>query len=775
MKTTDFLSRLEGVRPNGSGFMALCPGHNDHEPSLSITEVDGKILLYCHGGCELGDILKPLNLKASDLFSDRGGERHTPVRQGCQPVNTPGNHVQKGLTASVSTVSTGVNLATMAGAKRLPIDFLKSLGMGDTTYNRQSAVRIPYYSEEGQEDAVRFRLALSGDSRFKWRKGDRAMPYGLSRLEQIRKAGWVLVVEGESDCWTCWFHDIPALGAPGKGVWPVPWGEYLKGLDTYVWQEPEAEDFVLRVLKSAPDLRYIRAPNGIKDISEAHIQGLTITTWFEGLKIGAESGQALKARYDNERLAQLYKEAEAVIQAEDPLGVVKDAIRGLGYGGDLKPALIVYLAATSRLLAMREGTMPVHLLLTGVSSSGKSYTLNLIKKLLPEAAHLTIDAGSPRTVIYNDADLQHRLLVFGEADSLPAGEDNPAASAIRNLLQDHSLHYEVTIRDPDTGDFTVRKVEKPGPTVLITTSTRSLRSQLMTRLFRLEIGDSKEQIGAALETQAALELEGAQPLDGALVAFQGYLQLRAPLNVIVPFAGELARSMGKTASAPRILRDFARLLSLIKSAAVIRHHWRRIDKQGRIIATLEDYQTIRELVNEMYVDSSSGATGDVRAIVEAVKALGVVGGERITNSTLSRHLSLSVKQASRRAARAIKQGWLVNREQRKSYPANYETGEPMPETEGLPLLTVDRVDRVDTETVLNSSFKNGRVDTLTPLTNDNIHYPPPGIPCVKAGGGCGLRTDPDKTFDCINSPQTCSYFMASSEDSTSQLSFEKGA
>ncbi len=612
----------------------------------------------------------------------------------------------------------------MAGAKRLPIDFLQSLGIGDTTYNRQSAVRIPYYSEEGQEGAVRFRLALSGAFRFKWRRGDKAMPYGLNRLAMIRKAGWVLIVEGESDCWTCWFHDIPALGAPGKGVWPAAWGEYLKGLEVYVWQEPEAEDFVLRVLKSAPDLRYIRAPDGIKDISEAHIQGLTIPAWLGELKTGAESGQVLKARYDNEQLSKLYKEAEAIIQAEDPLSLIKDAIRGLGYGGDLRPALIVYLAATSRLLAMREGTMPVHLLLTGVSSTGKSYTVNLTKKLLPEAAHLTIDAGSPRTVIYNDADLQHRVLVFGEADSLPAGEDNPAASAIRNLLQDHSLHYEVTIRDPDTGDFTVRKVEKPGPTVLITTSTRSLGSQLMTRLFRLEIGDSKEQIGAALETQAALELEGAQPLDGALVAFQGYLQLRAPLNVIVPFAGELARAMSKTASAPRILRDFARLLSLIKSAAVIRHHWRRIDKQGRIIATLEDYQTIRELVNEMYIDSSSGATGDVRAIVEAVKALGVVGGERITNSTLSRHLSLSVKQASRRAARAIKQGWLVNREQRKSYPANYETGEPMPETEGLPLLTVDRVDRVDTETVLNFSFKNDRVDTLTPLTNDNIHYPP---------------------------------------------------
>jgi energy-coupling factor transporter ATP-binding protein EcfA2 len=586
------------------------------------------------------------------------------------------------------------------------------------------------------------------------------MPYGLNKLEQVRKAGWGLIVEGESDCWTCWFHNIPALGAPGKGIWPTAWGDYLKGLEVYVWQEPEAEDFVLRVLKSAPDLRYIRAPDGIKDISEAHIQGLTIPAWLEGLKTQAGLGQALKARYDNERLAQLYKEAEAVIQVEDPLELVKDAIRGLGYGGDLKPALIAYLAATSRLLAMREGSMPVHLLLTGPSSSGKSYTVNLIKKLLPEAAHHTVDAGSPRTVIYNDADLQHRLLVFGEADSLPGGEDNPAASAIRNLLQDHSLHYEVTIRDPDTGDFTVRKVEKPGPTVLITTSTRSLGAQLMTRLFSLETGDSKEQIGAALETQAALETKGAQPLDGALVAFQHYLQLRAPLNVIVPFAGELARAMSKTASAPRILRDFARLLSLIKSTAVIRLHWRQTDGQGRIVATLEDYETVRELVNDMYVHSSTGATGDVRALVEAVKALDAArgGSERITNTTLTRPLGIGVMQVTRRAQRAIKQGWLVNREQRKSYPADYAPGEPMPEAEGLPALT--RVDRVDSERVLDFSFKNEGVDTLTALTNGNTPHPP-GIPCVKGAGGCSLRTDATETFSCPFSPQECRFFRGS--------------
>ncbi|MFC1902348.1 hypothetical protein ACFLX3_05445 [Chloroflexota bacterium] len=498
-------------------------------------------------------------------------------------------------------------------------------------------------------------------------------------------------------------------------------GEYLKGLEVFVWQEPDAEDFTLRLLASAPSLRYIRAPDGIKDISEAHIQGHDIPALIEELKAKAESGQELKDQYDNEQLKQLYIEAKAIIEAVDPLEIVKDAIRSLGYGGDIRPAIIVYLAGTSRLLAMRDGAMPVHLLITGISSSGKSYTLRVVLILFPAEAYHVISAGSPRTIIYDDIDLQHRLLIFGEADSLPAGEDNPAASAIRNLLQDHCLHYEVTIRDADTGDYTVRKVVKQGPTVLITTSTRSLGAQLMTRLFTLEIGDSKEQIEAALETQAALETEGLKPLDGALVAFQHYLQLKAPLKVIVPFAGELAKAMGKMTSAPRILRDFARLLSLIKSVAIIRHQWRQTDNEDRLVATLADYGTVRELVNDMYINSNTGANNEIRKLVEAVKTLDAswTEGERITVTKLATYLDTSKMAASRRAKKALKEGWLLNRESRRGYPADFAIGEPMPETEGLPLLDCNTVTDRKIPVVTDASFNNGDCNTVTPLTDDD--------------------------------------------------------
>jgi hypothetical protein len=46
------------------------------------------------------------------------------------------------------------------------------------------------------------------------------------------------------------------------------------------------------------------------------------------------------------------------------------------------------------------------------------------------------------------------------------------------------------------------------------------------------------------------------------------------------------------AASPRILRDFSRLISLIKSVAIIRSHRRKIDTKGRIVAELADYAVI---------------------------------------------------------------------------------------------------------------------------------------------------------------------------------------
>lgn len=48
----EVLTRLEGVKQSGDGWIARCPAHDDHHPSLSIHEGDnGRLLFKCFAGC----------------------------------------------------------------------------------------------------------------------------------------------------------------------------------------------------------------------------------------------------------------------------------------------------------------------------------------------------------------------------------------------------------------------------------------------------------------------------------------------------------------------------------------------------------------------------------------------------------------------------------------------------------------------------------------------------------------------------------------------------
>jgi hypothetical protein len=576
--------------------------------------------------------------------------------------------------------ATGLTLAELSAAKKIPLESLKKWGLADQKYKGAARVQIPFMNEAGEVAALRYRLSLNGGQRFIWRKGDRVLPYGLWRIPEFRKAGYCLLAEGESDCWTCWLHDIPAVGIPGKSTFRPEWARYFDGMTVFLWQEPDAPKLPGKLFGHLPGLMVIPAPDGIKDLSQAHLQGEDVPALLDRLKARATPAAVLVKAQNDARLKELQKAAAPVLSAPDPLKLISQAVKTLGYGGDPAPVIICYLAITSRLLAMRPGAMPVHLLLLGQASCGKSFSLQTALELFPETAHHTIPAGSPRVLIYDDADLCHRAVIFGEADSLPAGEDNPAASAIRNLLQDHYLHYDVTVRDPETGQYIIKKVRKPGPTVLITTSTRRLGSQLDTRLFSLEPNDSPRQIRTALDAQANNELLGVGDLDTALIAFQEYLQALAPWKVSIPFVKELAAGIGEQASAPRILRDFARLNSLIKSVAILRHPHRKRDSKGRIIAEIDDYQIVYDLVGQMYEATITGASLAVREVVQAVSEI----GEDCTAADLATRFKVNKSTAWRRARAAIRNGWLINTETRKGYPASLKLGDPLPEKIGLP-------------------------------------------------------------------------------------------
>lgn len=218
----------------------------------------------------------------------------------------------------------------------------------------------------------------------------------------------------------------------------------------------------------------------------------------------------------------------------------------------------------------------------------------------------------------------------------------------------------------------------------MTTATRRLGEQLDSRLFSLDVPDESGQLRQALATQAAVELSGGQDADPALIAYQAYLQAQAPWSVVLPFVEKLADAVSASILAPRILRDFARLVALVKAVAVLRHPSHRVDAAGRVVATLDDYAKVYELVGDLYEASATGASANVRAVVKAVAELMQEGSDTASVTAIGARLGITKMSASRRAKTALKMGWLVNDEERRGRSAALRVGEPLPARTGLP-------------------------------------------------------------------------------------------
>jgi hypothetical protein len=376
----------------------------------------------------------------------------------------------------------------------------------------------------------------------------------------------------------------------------------------------------------------------------------------------------------------LPNKAKNLLDGEDVLDHVQRAMRSSGYGGSLKVPLLIYLAATTRLLSIHRGGMPSHIALLGTTSSGKNYALDTALALLPKRAYCVIAAGSPRALIYDEEaeELSHRALIFHEVDSLPTGEDNTAASAIRNLLQDHALHYAVV--EKEDGRQRTRHIRKDGPTILITTTTRRLPPQMSSRLFYVEMSETRQQIQKALAVQGEM-YSGAMRVSSPpkeLRQYQKILQKAAPWKVRIPYAPLLAREIGSSQAAPRATRDFAKLMALIQAVAVLNFWRREVDGEGNIVADLTDYAVVWRLTRDAFAVSLNGGGKHAREVVDTVRLLRK-HHKPVTVAAVARHLSINKVAALRRVQESLESGWVVNRANGgRGHAYDLDLGDPLP-------------------------------------------------------------------------------------------------
>ena len=254
----DIAASLKRAYRSSHGWGACCPAHDDHKPSLSITDREGGgILVHCHAGCSQDAVIDAL--RERDLWP--GGSVSSPP---------PGNGIE-------SAVS-------------------------ETIY--------PYRYQSGALACEVVRVDGPHGKRYYPRRPDRELkappePYTLFRLPELisHPERPVLVVEGEKTALAavrllpayCVVTSLSGSNAAAKSDWTP-----LKGRCVVIWPDADppgakyAEDVVKQCRTvGAVDVRVVSLPDGLPkgwDLADAPPPGMNILALVEAAQVQAVAG-----------------------------------------------------------------------------------------------------------------------------------------------------------------------------------------------------------------------------------------------------------------------------------------------------------------------------------------------------------------------------------------------------------------------------------------------------------------------------------------------------
>ncbi len=273
-------------RQSGNGWAAICPAHDDRNPSLSVgVGDDGRILFYCHAGCDTNEILAALGLRMSDLFAD------SPSRRGSRRV----------FTLKLSQSTPKVDLPKYVEACQIPRGHPRleaiahSLGVSPESLFRlqvgwdhqRQAVTFPMSDALGHIVGIRFRR--SDGSKLSLRGGSEGL---FLPIDLQPRPGQLLITEGPTDCAAALSLGFQALGRPsctGAQTQVVELVRRLRPTQAVIVADNDApgleggRKLARALILHVSDLRLIQPPPGTKDLRAWVRQGGTPDDLFRAI------------------------------------------------------------------------------------------------------------------------------------------------------------------------------------------------------------------------------------------------------------------------------------------------------------------------------------------------------------------------------------------------------------------------------------------------------------------------------------------------------------
>jgi hypothetical protein len=448
------------------------------------------------------------------------------------------------------------------------------------------------------------------------------------------------------------------------------------------------------------------------------------STWTQTAKqVVAERAEAARARQeetpptDEQKRAlrgELWPQAKELATAPDLLDRAVQQVQALGVVNERPLIKLVFLTSVSRLLKK-----PLHLLVRGPSSAGKSYVTDTTLRLThPDAVkHLT--TSGPLSLVYNEAPLSHTVLAIFEATQIQQDQNSTFALLCRSLMSTGELIHETTVEDPDAeyGRRAV-KIHREGPLAVIITTTGEIHAENDTRMTSFFVTSSSEQTKAVLGGVAD-RAAGNVPADPDLSEWHALDQWLAcgPQDAVVPFARHIVTLLKN--SPVRFRRDIDGLFTTIKASALLHQAQRQHDDQGRVIAAIDDYAPAYEIFSHALAQAAGAEVPEtVLKVIEHVASLtsepeqparatstfrraanmnfanGMPSRDVVLPSRkLARAIGLDPSTTSRAVKQAIEMGYLENGETRARQPARLAVLERPDATAGVGLPTLDELRR----------------------------------------------------------------------------------
>jgi hypothetical protein len=260
------------------------------------------------------------------------------------------------------------------------------------------------------------------------------------------------------------------------------------------------------------------------------------------------------------------------------------------------------------LLAFTEEDQPT-IIMTGESSTGKSWVVLRIAELFPSEDVELIGYSSPTAFFYEKGtwDEKRHVNVINRERKIIVFLDMPHAKLLERLRPSLSHDRKIlTYKSTKVKQAGLMKAELIGYfTTLFLSGQLNLDQQDRTRAYLLAAGDDAEKIKETLQLKAEYDADPAA-FNASLDADPERQWLKRRITEIrnlkvryikVPFAKELAKEWIKEHATlkPRDQRDFPRLIATVKALALLNAHHRNLDNNHDITATRDDAEEAKNL------------------------------------------------------------------------------------------------------------------------------------------------------------------------------------